>query len=152
MNKKLSIIAMLVFFSIATSAQFINNSKPVVAEEAAKQLPAQLFTQFFNSIKPISFISSSSKQKKSLLANVTKAKDGESLFKNISTLVTLIKPEMFVKNFSASEFLKPSLPVKNLPAAMAILRDLEQSLKPEAITDFWKLQKAGWLVNLNKVK
>jgi hypothetical protein len=152
MKKKLAIIAVFVFYGLITNAQFVNKSKPVSPENIAKQLPAQIFTQLLNSIKSTSFISSFAKQKQSLLNNVEKAKDPAAVAKNISTLVSFIKPEMFNKNFNSAALIKPATAPKTMPAAVALLKDLETGLKPEAISDFWKLQKTGWLADINKVK
>jgi hypothetical protein len=149
MKKKLSIIAMFVFFNLTTNAQFVNKNKPVSPEEVAKQLPAQLFTQLVNSVKPTSFTSSFAKQKQTLLNNAAKAKDAAQVSKNIASLVSFIKPIMFKNNFNTNNLLNAAT---TMPAAMALLKDLESGLKPEAISDFWKLQKTNWIADINKVK
>ncbi len=153
MKKKFIITPLLILCSLITQAQFFNKSKAGWADTVAKQSPEQLFTQLVNSVKPTSFKSSFAKQKQTLLDDIAKAKDPAAVAKNISTLASFIKPTMFNKNFSTNNLLKPSAPVTTMPAAMAMLKDLESGLNPAAMAGSWNfLKKAVWISDVNKVK
>jgi hypothetical protein len=152
MKKNFLFFIFFVVFSVTAHAQLFNNSKPVSADSVIKQLPAQLFTQLLNSVKPNSFTSAFAKQKKTLLATAAKTKDPATVAKNISSFISFIKPEMFKTGFNIPGLLTAADGSKTMPAAMSVLKNLEDGLKAEAISDIWKLQRNNWMADINKIK
>jgi hypothetical protein len=52
---------------------------------------------------------------------------------------------MFKNGFNLQSLLKTANSVKSMADATGLLKNLEGSLKPEAMTNDWKAKRGGWL-------
>lgn len=140
------------FFALTIQAQLNKSSSAPYDSVMIKEKPGKLFTQFTNAFKPKSFTSSFTKEKKTLLNKAVKVNSSAAMAKNISSLAGFIKPEMFKSNFNVSSLQNHANTAKTIGQATRVLKDLENGIKPEAFSDVWKLQRSGWLEDLNKLK
>jgi hypothetical protein len=151
MKKKLAILPFFVFFTVVTQAQ-LNASVSPSSEIVTKELPAKLFTQFIGAVNPTSLVNSFEKEKTTFLNNAKKVNSPEITAKNISAFAGYIKPDMFKSNFNVNDLMKQAAAAKKMSSAMSILKNLEAGLKPEALSNVWKLQKGSWIAEMNKFK
>jgi hypothetical protein len=110
---------------------------------------AHSFTDFINAIKPSSFNSEFPKEKGKFITAASSVATPEDLGKSLSRLVGYIKPSKLNAAFKTTAFIKATLHTTTMEGAKGSLKDLENNLKSGAMTDIWKLQRNGWLVDLN---
>lgn len=150
MKKKLFFLSLFIFFAIAVSAQ-LNKIAPVSADNLRMELPGKLFTQFVQSVNSTSLTNSFAKEKKALLKDIVKVKDPSLMAKKITSFAGYIKPAMFKTNFNMQEFSNRAAGAKTMIYSMNMLSDLEESLKPEALSGVWKFQKNDWITQMTKL-
>ncbi len=146
MKRVLSLLSLMLFFHLLVHSQLNPSVKSTY--EVRKEIPAKVFTQMVQSLKPVAFSGSFEKQKKSLLSNVSPNMDGELMTKKVAELAAAIKPDMMRKGYS----FVPGTSVKTMSYSLGLLKDLQNALKPEALADGWKFQKNAWLEEISKVK
>jgi hypothetical protein len=151
MKKYVVFISIFLLSGLIASAQ-LNNTATASSEASLKQLPAKIFTQFVQSaLNPKVLTTGFTKEKKLLLKDIDKA-DAALLAKKISSLTDVIKPTGFKNTFNISSIKNNAAAVKTIPEAIALLKDIEAGLKPEAIAGIWLLQRNAWLSDVNRLK
>ncbi len=149
MKKKYIILPAFLLLSFMTQAQ-LNQSIEQSAENK-KQLPERVLVQFTNGLDPASFVASFSNGKNAFITRISKIITAQDFAKNVSILAGYIKPDMFKDDFSVSHFKTQSLKVKTSHEAGDLIKNLEKNLRPIAFSGVWKLQKNGWVSNVNNL-
>jgi hypothetical protein len=111
-----------------------------------------LVKQFTSAIKPSSFLNSWTKGKSGFLSNAAKITSASGLAKSVSSLAGFIKPTMFKDGFNLKGLQQGASTAKTMTDATGLLKNLEEGLKPEAMTDDWASKKTGWLSALSLLK
>ena len=137
---------LLVLTVAASQAQIPDLSK-------AGQSAASLLKQFEGQIKPSSFLSSwAAGGKTKWLSAAGKVSDAAGMAKNVASLGSFIKPEMFKQGFNLSSITQAAGAVKSYSDAGGLLKNLEGGLKPEAFLSSWASKKPAFMSALGMLK
>lgn len=149
MKKKYTILSAFLLLSFMTQAQLNPNMEK--SAENRKQMPERVLVQFTNGLSPASFVTSFPKEKNAFITKTSKINTAQDFAKSVSILAGYIKADMFKNNFNVSQFKTQSLKVKTTQEAGDLIKELEKNLKPIAFSGVWKLEKNGWVANVNNL-
>ena len=121
-------------------------------EFSTMHLLAQSFTDFVKAIRPGSFTASFAKERNGFLSSASTIINPADLGKNLSRLTNFLKLSKMKADFNKEDFMKVTLKTTTMEGAKGFLKDLENNLKQGTMTDIWKIQRNGWLSNLNSIQ
>ncbi|MBA4167937.1 MAG: hypothetical protein H0X41_10415 [Chitinophagaceae bacterium] len=149
MKKKLSLVVIMLIILYATQAQLYVGSPESQQESIVLNPLAQSFSNFIKAVKPSAFSGAFAKQKSNFLSAASAIGSPSELGKHISQLCGFLKSTKLKTTFRKADFMKASLHTATMEGAKGLLKDLESNLKPDAMTDIWKMQRNSWLAELN---
>ncbi|MBC7508791.1 MAG: hypothetical protein H7320_08595 [Ferruginibacter sp.] len=150
MKKKLIIFSIFAVIALGTQAQLIVKSPATTAQEQA-QPAGKLIITLAESIKPSSFLNAYSKDKAIFLNKASNITEVPDMLQNVVKLAIYIKPEKYKAGVASTEFIKAMSSITTMEQANNLLKKLENSLRPDAVNPIWKLQKNGWLADVDAV-
>ena len=142
--KKLLAIVLLIIAGAWTNKPTVSDTKEN-ADEFYQLNAGALLSQFTKAIKPTSFLDNWGGEKTNFLSSAAKLTSAAGLAKSVGSLASFIKPGMFKSGFNLKSLLNTANTAKTMADATGLLKNLEGSLKPEAMTNDWKAKRGGWL-------
>ncbi|MBO9201854.1 MULTISPECIES: hypothetical protein [Niastella] len=133
---------------LTLSCQLLQAQLPKVGSIANA---GQLVTQLVNAIKPAAFTSEFSGAKEGLLGQAQKISSAAEMANTVTSLIGYVKPDMFKTGTTGKSLIDLGSKAKTMGDAAGLLKNFENGLKPEALTDDWSGMRTGWLSALNQL-
>ncbi len=116
-----------------------------------KVYTSNVVTELVNGIKSNAFSNTFLKEKTHFLNNAEKISSPSTMAKQIAILARSIKADKYKKGTTAESIVRNSIAVTAMSEVVAMLKNLEASLKPESFSSLWSLQKNQWLISVNEL-
>ncbi len=152
MKLKLMILSIATVVSLGTKAQLVVNGGQSANTHEVKEGPGKLLKTLAEAIKTNAWLNTYTKQRNPFLNTAENVSNATGMAANISLLSTFIKPDKFKNGITRNTVMAAASAVTSMNQAKNLLKDFETWLKPEAINSIWKLERNGWLNEIELVK
>lgn len=151
-RRLISILVLICSFYCSQGQLNLNPDSNNIQVNDPSVLPAKLYGQLANAIKPSSFLSASQNDGKTLQVIAGNANDPAGIAKDLASLAGYIKPDLFKSSFNVAGFRSGASAVTTSGQIAGMLKNFESGIKPAALLGIWKMQKSAWTNDINNLK
>lgn len=152
MKSKLVLLCIVTIVSLNVYSQFVVSNSQSQASSDGKEGVGRLLKILAEAIKPNAYLNTYSKQKTSFLSTTQNTADATGMAASVALLATYIKPDNFKTGITKNTVMAAASAVTSMSQAKGLLKNFETWLKPDAVNSIWKLQRNGWINEIELIK